>query len=58
MSDKTTVAQALRRIKKLKGLIAENEQRAKTGVSYDASKVPAFRYQEAADKSLPLKRRW
>lgn len=50
MSDKMTIAQALRRIKKLKGQIAENEQRAKLGVSYDVSKVPAFRFQEAVDK--------
>lgn len=50
MSDKMTVAQALRRIKKLKGIIAENQQRAVQGVSYDATKVPAFRFQEAADK--------
>lgn len=47
MSEKMTIAQALRRIKKLKGLIAENQQRAQAGVSYDATKVPAFRYQEA-----------
>lgn len=47
MSDKMTIAQALRRIKKLKGQIAENQQRATSGVSYDVSKVPAFRYQEA-----------
>ena len=50
MSDKMTIAQALRRIKKLKGQIAENEQRAKAGVTYDVTKVPAFRFQEAADK--------
>ncbi len=47
MSDKMTIAQALRRIKKLKGQIAEHEQRAKAGVSYDVSKVPAFRFEEA-----------
>ena len=50
MSDKLTIAQALRRIKKLKGQIAENEQRARAGVSYDSAKVPAFRYQEAVEK--------
>lgn len=54
MSDKMTIAQALRRIKKLKGLIAENEQRAKVGVSYDSTKVPAFRYQEAVEKMFSL----
>jgi hypothetical protein len=42
-----TIAQALRRIKNLKGQISENESRAKVGVSYDATKVPAFRYKEA-----------
>lgn len=54
MSDKLTIAQALRRIKKLKGQIAEHEQRAKAGVSYDTSKVPAFRFQEAVDAMLSL----
>lgn len=44
MSDKMTIAQALRRIKKLKGLIAESQQRAQAGVSYDANRVPAFRF--------------
>lgn len=47
MSEKITIAQALRRIKKLKGIIAENQQRASAGVSYDVAKVPAFRFQEA-----------
>jgi hypothetical protein len=47
MSDKITIAQALRRIKKLKGQIAEHSQRAQAGVSYDQSKPPAFRFQEA-----------
>lgn len=41
-----TIAQALRRVKKLKGQIAEHEQRAKTGVSYVSTKVPAFRFSE------------
>jgi uncharacterized small protein (DUF1192 family) len=54
MSDKMTIAQALRRIKKLKGLIAENEQRAKAGVSYDVTKVPAFRFRESLDKMFAL----
>lgn len=52
MSEKLTIAQALRRIKKLKGQIAENEQRAKSGVSYDATKVPAFRFKESFDKMI------
>lgn len=41
-----TIAQALRRVKKLKGQIAEHEQRAKAGVSYVSTKVPAFRFTE------------
>lgn len=47
MSDKISIAQALRRIKKLKGQIAEHTQRAQQGVSYEQGKVPAFRFQEA-----------
>jgi hypothetical protein len=46
MSDKMTIAQALRRIKKLKGQIAEHYQRAAAGVSYDITKLPTFRYAE------------
>lgn len=46
MSDKVTIAQALRRIKKLKGQIAEHTSRAQQGVSYVQGKVPAFRFQE------------
>jgi len=49
MSDKMTIAQALRRIKKLKGLMAESAHRAQVGVRYDASQVPAFRYQASFD---------
>lgn len=44
MSDKQTIAQALRRIKKLKGQIAEHTQRAVSGVSYVSTAVPAFRF--------------
>ena len=44
MSDKVTIAQALRRIKKLKGQIAEHMQRMQNGVSYVSTKVPAFRF--------------
>lgn len=47
MSDKMTIAQALRRIKKLKGIIAESQHRATAGVSYDVTKVPAFRFEES-----------
>ena len=46
MSDKITVAQALRRIKKLKGDIAEHTERAKAAVSYSANKVPFFRFND------------
>ena len=47
MSDKVTIAQALRRIKKLKGQLAEQSTRAQQGVSYVQGKAPAFRFQEA-----------
>jgi len=47
--DKLSIAQALRRIKKLKGLIAEHQQRAQVGVSYDVTKIPAFRYKDAVE---------
>lgn len=46
MSESLTIAQALRRVKKLKGLIAEHQIRAKQGVSYVSDKVPAFRFAE------------
>lgn len=49
MSEALTIAQALRKIKRLKGQIAENEQRAKDAVSYDSTKPPAFPYKETAD---------
>lgn len=54
MSDKMTIAQALRRVKKLKGQIAEHEQRAKAGVSYDVTKKPAFEYTEAVTAMFQL----
>jgi hypothetical protein len=46
MLDKITIAQALRRIKKLKGQIAEHTQRAQASVSYEKDKVPAFSFGE------------
>jgi hypothetical protein len=49
MSDKMTIAQALRRIKKLKGEIAEHETHIRSGVSYVKEKVPAFRFAEERD---------
>lgn len=42
-----TIAQALRKVKQLKGLIAESEQRAKAGVSYNTEKMPAFSYADS-----------
>lgn len=49
MSDKITIAQALRRIKKLKGQIAENSTRAQQGVSYVQGKAPAFPFKQAVE---------
>ena len=46
MADKITIAQALRRVKKLKGQIAEHTVRAQQSVSYEKDKVPAFRFNE------------
>lgn len=43
---KQTIAQALRRVKKLKGQIAEHTQRAQAGVSYLSTAVPAFRFND------------
>jgi len=54
MSEKMTIAQALRRIKKLKGQIAEHNQRAIAGVSYDVTKVPSFRYAEAVEAMFAI----
>lgn len=54
MSDKLTIAQALRKIKKLKGQIAEHEQRAKAGVSYDVNKVPAFLFAESVSQMFTI----
>lgn len=52
--DKLTIAQALRRSKKLKGQIAEHQARATNGVSYDVKKIPAFKYKESADAMFAL----
>lgn len=49
MSEKMTIAQALRRIKNLKGQISENQERARLGVSYETTKIPAFLYREAVE---------
>lgn len=45
MSTKITIAQALRRVKKLKGQIAEHTLRAAQSVSYEKGKTPAFRFE-------------
>lgn len=50
MSDKVTIAQALRRIKKLKGTIAEQSTRAQQSVSFIQGKVPAFRFATAVSQ--------
>lgn len=59
-----TIAQALRKIAKLKGEIAECDARIKAGVSYDKAKVPAFRFadqlslwNEAKNEMLDLQAR-
>jgi hypothetical protein len=46
MSERMTIAQALRRVKKLKGLIAEHSTRVKQGVSYVSTEIPAFRFED------------
>ena len=54
MSDKMTIAQALRRVKNLKGQLAEAQERARLGVSYDVTKVPAFRYKDSVAAMFSL----
>jgi hypothetical protein len=56
MFDKVTIAQALRRIKKLKGQIAEYSARAQQSVSYVQGKVPAFRFQTAMTQMAEARR--
>lgn len=56
MSDKVTIAQALRRIKKLKGTIAEQSTRAQQSVSYVQGKVPAFRFTVAVSQLTEARR--
>lgn len=51
-----TVSAALRRIKKLKGMIAERTLRAKAAASYDETKVPAFAFAAAVDEREKLVR--
>jgi len=45
-----TISQGLRRIKKLKGRMAELSQRAATSVSYDVKKAPAFRFNDVCQQ--------
>lgn len=50
MSDKVTIAQALRRIKKLKGQIAEHATHAQQSVSYVQGKLPAFSFSSSVSQ--------
>jgi len=43
---KLTIAQALRRVKTIKGRIAEHRSRAINSVSYEVNKQPAFNFSE------------
>lgn len=52
MSNKMTIAQGIRRVNKLKGLIAEAQGRATEGVSYQSDKVPAFRFADSVKTIL------
>lgn len=45
-----TVSQALRRVKKLKGLIAEATERANLAVSYNKEKPPAFSFKYSMEE--------
>lgn len=56
MSDKVTIAQALRRIKKLKGTIAEQSTRAQQSVSFVQGKTPAFRFATAVSQLTEARR--
>lgn len=51
-----TISQALRRAKKLKGLISENLQRAQAGVSYRADSEPAFKFPTSMEKAGEARR--
>lgn len=42
-----TISQALRRIKKLKGELAEYKQRTETAVVHDEKKAPAFSFEDS-----------
>ncbi len=50
MSD-LTISQGLRRIKKLKGEIAEHTQRATGSVSYQVGREPAFKFNDCMEKA-------
>lgn len=49
MSD-LTIAQALRRIKKLKGELGQLKEQAKDGVSYQVNSEPAFEFSKVMEK--------
>lgn len=46
-----TISQALRRIKKLKGELAEYTARATASVAYQANREPAFKFGECMEKA-------
>ncbi len=50
MSD-LTISQGLRRIKKLKGELAELTKRASTSVAYQVGREPAFKFSECVEKA-------
>ena len=50
MSEQLTIAQALRKIKKLKGNADTLLNRAKAVVTFDTSRVPEFNFQETSDE--------
>ena len=52
MPERMTIASALRRIKNIKGQIAEHKSRSELGVSYTLDKVPSFRFKEEVDKYI------
>lgn len=47
MASKYTISQALRRIKKLKGELAQQNERVKASILYDKKDPPAFSYAQA-----------
>lgn len=52
----TTISQALRRIKKLKGQLAEHLSRAQAGVSFRSDALPAFSFSGSIEKADAARR--